>query len=274
MIALAPAHRSQLVNYTSWLEKLEIPYNILTPNDNIDEKYSMLLLCGGPDVGKKGEEQRDTNDIKWFNQAYGKIPVLGVCRGLQLANVVLGGALHQDLDETLIKHTPNKVQTAGEPNPLMESSFHDILYDGRKIRVNSRHHQGISVLAEGLTVLATCEEDGLIEMTSGNNALFVQWHPERPDVWGTEAEQMVTKWVKERVTDKIDYQKTAIANLGHYYDSKKFTIVSEERIKKSINESYDSNFLTSLIQRFPHTVKRVTDKNGRSAIRLSNWKAV
>lgn len=274
MIALAPSHKAQLRNYTSWLEKLKLPYYLLSTGDVIDERFSMLILCGGPDVGKKGEELRDSNDIGWFKQAYGKIPVLGICRGLQLANVVLGGILHEDLPNVPIKHSTNKRQVAGEPTRLVESSFHDIIYEGKKIKVNSRHHQGIKVIAEGLNVLAKCEDDGLIEMVSGNNSLFVQWHPEREDVWGTEAEQIVSNWVKDRVKPGIDFHKTALMNLGRYYDDKGFSVVSEYRIAKNINENYTSSFLSQIALKFPENVKKVTDRKGRKAIKLINWKSV
>ena len=82
----------------------------------------------------------------------------------------------------------------------MESSFHDIVFsNGKRIKVNSRHHQGIKDLAPGLEPVARCTEDGLLEMVKGQNCLFVQWHPERPDVWGTEAEQVVFDWLKKYV---------------------------------------------------------------------------
>jgi putative glutamine amidotransferase len=134
----------------------------------------------------------------WTREALGKIPVLGICRGLQLVNVVLGGTLHDDLPSDPIKHTSNKKEVAGEPKPLMESSFHDIYFeDGTVLRVNSRHHQGIKDLAEGLRVLASCKEDSLPEMVEGENLLMVQWHPEREDVWGTRAEEIVYEWIKK-----------------------------------------------------------------------------
>lgn len=268
-IAVAPAHRSQLKNYTSWLEKHNLPYRVLNTGDIIDEKYSMLILTGGADVGKQGEELRDTNDIGWFKQSYGKIPVLGICRGFQLANVVLGGILHTDLSDTPVKHTSSKKEIAGEPNPLLESSYHDIVYESKKLRVNSRHHQGINVIAEGLIPVAYCEDDKLIEMATGNNSVFVQWHPEREEIWGTEAETMISEWIKGHIKERIDVQRTALSNIASYFKSKGFSVVSEERIKKSINESYDSYFLTSLIERYPVLLKRVTDKKGKPAIRIN-----
>ena len=121
----------------------------------------MLVLCGGPDVGTS--PKRDSLETVWLREAYGKIPVLGICRGLQIANVVLGGTLYQDLSSEKVKHTSNSKEIAGEPKPLLESSWHDIVFeDGRRVRVNSRHHQGIKELAPSLHPVARCADDGLL----------------------------------------------------------------------------------------------------------------
>lgn len=260
MIAVAPSHPAQLQNYTSWLEKRGFSYRLLKERDNVDG-YSVLLLCGGPDVGSAGK--RDILERDWFRAAYGKIPVLGICRGLQLCNLVLGGTLHEDLSDEVVKHSSNRVDIAGEPKPLLESSWHDVeLIDGRKIRVNSRHHQGIKDLAPGLSVLATCE-DGIIEMAEGDMSLFVQWHPERSDVWGTEAETIVYEWLKRHCSTSSPSDK-----IFSYMKSKGFTVISNDRVRKSIDSSYDDDFLRMLILENALTMKRVTDKFGRLAIKM------
>ena len=197
MVGIVPAHESQFSNYTNWLLKRNITFKILKPEDHIDD-CRVLILCGGPDVGT--DLKRDDLEKMWFSRAYGKIAILGICRGLQISNVILGGTLHEDLSEELVKHTTNKLEMANEPKPLLESSFHDIVFsNGKRIKVNSRHHQGIKDLAPSLNPVARCTEDGLLEMVEGQNCLFVQWHPERPDVWGTDAEQVVFNWLKKYV---------------------------------------------------------------------------
>lgn len=196
MIALAPSHKSQLNNYTSWLEKIGVPYHILNENDIVSD-FSMLILCGGPDIGDN--IKRDQIETKWFNEAYGKIPVLGICRGMQLANVCLGGTLHQDLPINPVKH--NTLILEGVKASLLESSFHyvELIEMGFGFKVNSRHHQSVNILAEGLKATAYCKEDNIVEMAEGKNSLFVQWHPEREDVWGTGAEIIVSDWVKMNI---------------------------------------------------------------------------
>lgn len=263
MIAVAPSHKNQLGNYTSWLTKRGIPYRILNEGDTL-KGFTALLLCGGPDVGSS--PKRDELEISWFKEAYGKIPVIGVCRGLQISNVILGGTLHEDLSCEKIVHTSNKVQIAGEPQPTLESSWHDVVFnDGRKIRVNSRHHQGIDTLAPGLKVLAICEEDGLVEMAEGDNALFVQWHPERPDVWGTEAESIVFEWLKERV--KPGQAKNDVQLILEYMDRKGFSVISNERVRKLAGEHLTDDRIERLLSENSTLLRRSKDKMGRRAIK-------
>ena len=259
MIAVAPSHKAQLSNYTSWLEKRGFSYFLLKEGDTL-KGCTMLLLCGGPDVGSA--ETRDRLEFQWFKEAYGKIPVLGICRGLQLSNVALGGTLYEDL-QTSVKHTSNKIQIAGEPSPLLESSWHDVVLGDRELKVNSRHHQGIKDLAPGLKPLALCKDDGLVEMAEGDKALFVQWHPERPDVWGSEAESIVYEWVRRNYTEISPLEK-----IRSYARSKNFTVVSNERIRKSIDSSYTDTFLSQLVNENSSCLKHVTDKNMQKAIKI------
>lgn len=258
MIAVAPAHNNQLKNYTAWLAKRGFLYRILQKNETLEE-YNALLLCGGPDVGSSPE--RDESEIKWFKEAYGKMPVLGICRGLQISNVILGGKLYENLSEANVKHTADK-SIAGEPKNL-ESSWHDVVFnDSTIMRVNSRHHQGISDLAPGLEVLATCVADGLPEMVTGEKALFVQWHPEREEMWGSEAEEIVYDWLRDNVEDS-----TPLEQIFDYLERKHFTVVSNERIRTVINESFTDEFIRNLIRNNPGRIKAVTDRNGKVAVK-------
>ena len=263
MIALSPPHNSQINNYTNWLKRIDMPYLVLNTGDVIDDKFSMLVLCGGPDIGKKGEEKRDSNEIKWFKQSYGKIPVLGICRGMQLVNVILGGDLYDDLKEIPVKHS----SIINESTFLNESSFHDVSYDSKIFRVNSRHHQGIKKISDKLVPLGFCVDDNLVEIASGDNSLFVQWHPEREDVWGTDAEKIVSDWVAERVK-KIDKYELALHRMKSYYYSKNFNTVSKETIAKNINIEYDEKFLYEMLDHMPDKIKQVLDKKGRKSIKL------
>ena len=156
-----------------------------------------LLLSGGPDVDPVlyGEEKlpccgeilaiRDAMELSLFRKALmAGLPVLGICRGLQVMNVALGGTLYQDIATQLpgaIKHprhdTPrDKVH---EVTVTEHSGLHRIT-GLTQFGVNSRHHQGVKRLANGLAATAY-SEDGLIEAfeyPAEKFVMAVQWHPE------------------------------------------------------------------------------------------------
>ena len=109
------------------------------------------------------------------------IPVLAICLGMQLINVVYGGTLIQHL-ETGVRHTDVEPGNDSFHSIVLEEDnlLHHIL--GRsELEVNSAHHQAVDRLAPGLRVLARAP-DGIVEAvqkTDGDFFLGVQWHPER-----------------------------------------------------------------------------------------------
>lgn len=113
-------------------------------------------------------------------------PAFGICRGLQLFNVLLGGTLYQDLPSQLqadVAVSHKQEHPYAEPAHAVriekETLLHRLLRTD-EIRVNTLHHQGIKRLAEPL-VAAARAEDGLVEsvvLPSKRFALAVQWHPE------------------------------------------------------------------------------------------------
>lgn len=140
-------------------------------------------LCGVVDPPRDLVEMQLA---KWA-VADGK-PLFGICRGLQVLNVVMGGSLYQDVTaecDTPIKH--DYVPTEGwardhlahEVSVHSGSRLHSALGSTR-VMVNSMHHQGIDRLGAGLAVSAVAP-DGLIEAVEGpgrSYLLAVQWHPE------------------------------------------------------------------------------------------------
>lgn len=132
---------------------------------------------------------RDTVEVtlaRWSIEA-GK-PLLGLCRGIQVLNVAMGGSLYQDVEAERpgsIKH--DYFPTAGfERDHLAHevavaegSRLAQAVGTGR-VAVNSMHHQGIRTLAPGLVPTAVAP-DGLVEAVESANGQFlvgVQWHPE------------------------------------------------------------------------------------------------
>ena len=137
------------------------------------------------------DPQRDAITLPLLRAAIERgLPTLCICRGFQELNVVMGGTLHQHLQEVggRFDHREPK----GEPTEVMYAPAHSVkLTDGgllqkivggaREIKVNSLHQQGIDRLGNGLVVEAEAE-DGTIEAVSLPSAsgflLGVQWHPE------------------------------------------------------------------------------------------------
>lgn len=159
-----------------------------------------VVLCGGVDLHPRyfGEEvlpqarvtldeQRDELELELLAGARGaSTPVLGVCRGLQVINVFLGGSLWQDLPlqlpGSLLHHQSHPEDAL--IHPIRVASAGTLLGDllARELTlVNSRHHQGIRRLADGLTAVGLAP-DGLVEAISVSDPSWwvhaVQWHPE------------------------------------------------------------------------------------------------
>ena len=110
-----------------------------------------------------------------------EIPVLAICMGMQLVNVVYGGTLIQDI-QTDIQHTPVDPGNDSYHSIVLEKEnlLHHVV-GATEIEVNSAHHQAVEKLAPGLRVLARAP-DGIVEaiqMTDREFFLGVQWHPER-----------------------------------------------------------------------------------------------
>ncbi|MFF0145585.1 putative glutamine amidotransferase [Amycolatopsis sulphurea] len=152
-----------------------------------------LVLTGGADVdpGRYGQQphqstyirpERDAFEAGLFAaaRALGK-PVLGVCRGLQVINVALGGTLSQHLPESLgsAAHQPARA-TFGTNTVALKAGTRVAAILGAEAKVRCYHHQGIDRLGDGL-VAAGHTADGVVEAAElpGGFVLGVQWHPEQ-----------------------------------------------------------------------------------------------
>jgi len=162
------------------------------------EAIDGLILTGGADIHPSfygqivlercGEidEERDRFEMELVRAARSHdLPLLGICRGLQVLNVALGGSLYQDLSyrqETDPAHQSPR-ERRGEPAhgvAIVEGSRLAEILGVRELDVTSTHHQIIHDLAPDLTVNAIAP-DGVIEGVEGAGRflLAVHWHPER-----------------------------------------------------------------------------------------------
>ena len=161
------------------------------------DRVSGLLLTGGGDIDPAlyGEEKRpgcgecspsrDAMEYPLCRAALERrMPVLAICRGLQVLSCVLGGTLYQDLAEefsTVLSHPRYEVPRDPVHDVLVrpDTLLSAIVGEG-PLPVNSRHHQGIHELGAGLRISAE-SPDGLaeaIELPDAPFVLGVQWHPE------------------------------------------------------------------------------------------------
>lgn len=164
-----------------------------------------LLLMGGSDVNpaRYGEarqpetdapdDTRDAAELRLIDEAIARdLPILAICRGLQLLNVYHGGTLIQHL----VSPEPHDVETEDKGAPAHEVAIEPDsklarIAGKRRWQVNSRHHQVAAKVGEHLRVSARAVNDGMIEALERTDKAFVlavQWHPE--DQFSKDAEQL------------------------------------------------------------------------------------
>lgn len=158
-----------------------------------------LLLTGGGDVDpalygeaaapetEPPDHDRDSSEGALIDEALARnLPVLAICRGMQILNVHLGGSLVQHLPTAAhhVRRTPERGLPAHpvviEPGTMLADIAQRATWD-----VNSRHHQAVARLGRGVRVSARDPEDGTveaIELPGKRYVVAVQWHPENQAV--------------------------------------------------------------------------------------------
>jgi putative glutamine amidotransferase len=161
-----------------------------------------LLLAGGGDVEPSiygaaahptfaaAEHGRDEFEIDLVRRALdADLPVLAICRGIQVLNVARGGTLVQDIPDEVgrsVEHYVSEPRAAiahevwVSGDSLLERLMRPNMEEGDECPVNSRHHQAVKDLGAGLVATATAP-DGVIEAIEDPSRRFclgVQWHPE------------------------------------------------------------------------------------------------
>ncbi|HEX4274780.1 MAG TPA: gamma-glutamyl-gamma-aminobutyrate hydrolase family protein [Bryobacteraceae bacterium] len=190
-----------------WAPEKSLPYEkalrqagieplLISPGDAAPSDFSGLLLMGGSDVNparygeKRHSETGDPDDARdQFECALiadalrREVPLLAICRGVQILNVQHGGTLVQHLDTTERHRVRNPDR--GLPAHLVDvtpgTRLAAIAGTPLRLDVNSRHHQAIAKPGAGLLVTARDPKDGTIEAVERTDRRFVvgvQWHPE------------------------------------------------------------------------------------------------
>ena len=164
-----------------------------------------LLLTGGGDVDPSlydeaphathdpAEPGRDQFELALVRLARERrLPILAICRGIQVLNVACGGTLVQDIPSQIPGALPHRLPVPPhqamefahevwiDKDSLLARLMRERLSDTDACEVNSRHHQALGKIAPGFVSSATAP-DGVIEAIEDPNATFclgVQWHPE------------------------------------------------------------------------------------------------
>jgi putative glutamine amidotransferase len=205
VIGISPCRK--LEDYRQAILHVRSEPRLLDPSMPIEQALAGidgLMLTGGDDVAPsrygeqahptvvEAEAGRDEFEIGLINSARARqLPILAICRGVQMLNVACGGTLIQDIPSQL---TGALVHSLPVPPNLAYSLAHEVWVEkdsllSRLMRerlvddtceVNSRHHQAVKDVARGFRVSATAP-DGVIEAIEDPAAVFclgVQWHPE------------------------------------------------------------------------------------------------
>lgn len=196
-------------NTEGWIKTLDSTVNIVVmfglPNDSVDyylQKADAIILTGGEDVNPMRynkpeltslcetiDDYRDSLEVAMINYAFAsQTPILGICRGLQLMNVTNGGTLLADIPTVF--NIPDSIHRN------QKSDAHTIVVDedswiaknfdnqSQEIFVNTIHHQAVDQVAPNFKVTVKSPEGiaesiELIDQTTGQFAIGVQWHPEK-----------------------------------------------------------------------------------------------
>jgi putative glutamine amidotransferase len=224
----------KLQQYLDWIRKVDSNVEFVKLScaiGNIDAISDVdgLLLTGGGDVdpdfydcahlwgqAKDINIKRDEFEFEIIKRSLGAdLPILGVCRGMQVMNVALGGSLYVDLksngfnDHSISINGGLKHAVTIEPNSLLSG-----LAGALNQEVNSYHHQAVDKLGKGLTPTAE-SPDGVIEAAEWSSKegmsflLLVQWHPERTigdnDLFSNNLARIFLREIEYSTTTKATY---------------------------------------------------------------------
>lgn len=218
-----PGNAQALENYRIAIERAGADVMALHPGDQPADDYDGLLLAGGGDVdpARYGQENvacgpiddvRDELELGLARRALaGDLPILGICRGFQVLNIVMGGTLIQHIEGHKKTDPASEIVKHYGVRPAAGSRLAQATGEGPLI-VNSSHHQAVTrdTLAPGLT--PTVELDGIIEAFEAAHASWVvgvQWHPERLAEVSTEVTRIFEAFVAAAADARVPMEATS-----------------------------------------------------------------
>ncbi len=194
--------RNFSIDPLQWLIALSIlicggnPVRLKPKSPHYDDKIDGLIISGGIDLypslyagdpkpNYKYDQARDELEVRWLRRAeQEKMPVLGICRGAQLLNILRGGSLHTDVSKV---YENAKYPTHAFANIFYRKSMNivsgsqlDRILKTRRIQVNSMHKQAINIVGRDLEISAQ-EDNGVVQAIEDKRRDFymgVQFHPE------------------------------------------------------------------------------------------------
>jgi putative glutamine amidotransferase len=196
--------------YRDALEAAGADLVVLHPGDPVPSDVDGVCLSGGGDIDSTRygavdvacadvDRERDALEIEVAKSAIERdLPVLGICRGFQILNVVRDGTLVQDV----AGHRPDEREGLVEHHnvTVRPGSRLARATGGAPLTVNSRHHQAVTKETMGRGLVATAVVDDLVEafeLTDRRWVVGVQWHPERTNEVSLEARRIFDAFVQE-----------------------------------------------------------------------------
>ncbi len=197
--AVMPVNYIDAVQAAGALTLLATPDPAITDDpDALLDRFDGLILAGGADLDPAVygapahpetngcQRDRDDFELALARRAVARdLPLLGICRGIQVLNVAFGGTLHQHLPELLghgeHRRVPGSFEGAAHDVMLLPDSLAARATGELRHSTRSHHHQAIDRVGDGLTVSGRSDLDDLVEAVELPGARFVlavQWHPE------------------------------------------------------------------------------------------------